>query len=164
MAQMGPIEVFFRLIQTLPTFWAERIWILRTCFLICWTPNFWMFRSPDLQIPRFPGPQISKFPDFQVPRLPDAAGAAELGRILRSQPDPSPNAPRDQIRRKGVLLRCFQENKATEILRRLPNMSQKGLGGFVPTNPDLANILGRIDLDFENIHFLDFWDLAWLFV
>ena len=37
-----------------------------------------------------------KFPDFQVPRFPDAAA----GRTLRSQPDPSPNAPRDQIRRK----------------------------------------------------------------
>ena len=27
---------------------------------------------------------------------------------------------------------------------------------FVPTNPDLADILGRTDLDFENFHFLDF--------
>ena len=44
------------------------------------TPNFWISRSPGLQIPRFP----------------DAAG-----QILRSQPDPPPNAPRDQIRRKG---------------------------------------------------------------
>ena len=37
-----------------------------------------------------------------APRFPDAAGAggAGAGRILRSQPDPSPNAPRDQIRRK----------------------------------------------------------------
>ena len=33
--------------------------------------------------------------------LAGAAGAAcAAGRILRSQPDPSPNAPRDQIRRK----------------------------------------------------------------
>ena len=40
-----------------------------------------------------------KFPDFQVPRFPDAAAD---GRTLRSQPDPSPNAPRDQIRRKGL--------------------------------------------------------------
>ena len=56
------------------------------------SPNFWISRPPDLQIPRFP--------DFQAPRFPDAdAGAA--GRTLRSQPDPSPNAPRDQIRRKG---------------------------------------------------------------
>ena len=52
--------------------------------------NFWISRSPDLQIP--------KIPDFQVPRFPDAA---DDGRTLRSQPDPSPNAPRDQIRRKG---------------------------------------------------------------
>ncbi len=38
-----------------------------------------------------------------APRFPDAAGAGAAGgagRILRSQPDPSPNAPRDQIRRK----------------------------------------------------------------
>ena len=64
----------------------------------------------------FPGPQISKFPDFQAPdlqipkfldlqvsRFPDASGGAgaAAGRTLRSQPDPSPNAPRDQIRRKG---------------------------------------------------------------
>ena len=52
--------------------------------------NFWISRSPDLQIPQIP--------DFQVPRFPDAACD---GRTLRSQPDPSPNAPRDQIRRKG---------------------------------------------------------------
>ena len=41
--------------------------------------------------------------DFQVPRFPDAAASAAAadGRTLRSQPDPSPNAPRDQIRRKG---------------------------------------------------------------
>ena len=54
---------------------------------------FWISRSPDLQIP--------KIPDFQVPRFPDAAGGAGAGRILRSQLDPSPNAPRDQIRRKS---------------------------------------------------------------
>ena len=35
-----------------------------------------------------------------APRFPDAAGGAGAGRTLRSQPDPSPNAPRDQIRRK----------------------------------------------------------------
>ena len=59
------------------------------------SPNFWISRSPDFQIP--------KFPDFQVLRFPDAADAgagAGAGRTLRSQPDPSPNAPRDQIRRK----------------------------------------------------------------
>ena len=46
-----------------------------------------------------------KFPDFQVPRFPDAAAD---GRTLRSQPDPSPNAPRDQIRRKGPC--CDQDS------------------------------------------------------
>ena len=29
-----------------------------------------------------------------------------------------------------------------------------GPGGFFPTNPDLANILGDPDFDFENFHFL----------
>ena len=29
-------------------------------------------------------------------------------------------------------------------------------GGFFPTNPDLADFLGRTDLDFENCYFLDF--------
>ena len=53
--------------------------------------NFWISRSPDLQIP--------KIPDFQVPRFPDAADGGGCGRTLRSQPDPSPNAPRGQIRR-----------------------------------------------------------------
>ena len=33
-----------------------------------------------------------------------------------------------------------------------------GPGGFVPTNPDPANILGRTDLDFENFYFFGcFW-------
>ena len=27
-----------------------------------------------------------------------------------------------------------------------------------PTNPDLADILGRMDFDFENFHFFDFLD------
>ena len=58
------------------------------------SPNFSISRPPDLQIPRFP--------DFQVPRFPDAAAGA--GRILRSQPDPSPIAPRAQIRCKEPLL------------------------------------------------------------
>ena len=31
-----------------------------------------------------------------------------------------------------------------------------GPGGFFPTNPDLADILGRTDFDFENFCFLDF--------
>ena len=35
---------------------------------------------------------------------------------------------------------------------------QMGPGGFFPTNPDLANILGRMDFNFEKFyvfHFLD---------
>ena len=33
-----------------------------------------------------------------------------------------------------------------------------GPGGFCPTNPDLADILGDMDFDFENSYFLDFLD------
>ena len=32
-----------------------------------------------------------------------------------------------------------------------------GPGGFFPTNPDLADILGRTDLDFDNFIFWDFF-------
>ena len=56
--QMGQDD-FFLLIQTLPTFWAERIWILRMLI-------FWFFGP---HISGFPGPKMSKFPDFQVPRF-----------------------------------------------------------------------------------------------
>ena len=56
-------EDFFLLIQTLPTFWAERIWTLTLfIFLIFWTPNFWISRFPDFKVPRSL--------DFQVPALP----------------------------------------------------------------------------------------------
>ena len=37
-----------------------------------------------------------------------------------------------------------------------PRWAQMGPGGFFPTNPDLADILGRTDFDFENFYFLDF--------
>ena len=41
-------EDFFLLIQTLPTFWAERIWNLRiSTFFILWIQNVWISRSPD---------------------------------------------------------------------------------------------------------------------
>ena len=39
---------------------------------------------------------------------------------------------------------------------------QIGLGVFFPTNPDLAIILGRTDLDFENFYFFDFLDPKFL--
>ena len=32
-----------------------------------------------------------------------------------------------------------------------------GQEDFVPTNPDLADILGRTDFDFENLIFFIFW-------
>ena len=43
-----------------------------------------------------------------------------------------------------------------------PRWPQMGPGGFFPTNPDLADILGRTDLDFENFYFFDFLDPKFL--
>ena len=57
MAPNGARRCFSLLIQTLPTFWAERIWILIIFF---WT-----------QISGSPNSQISRFPDFQTPPAPD---------------------------------------------------------------------------------------------
>ena len=37
-----------------------------------------------------------------------------------------------------------------------PEMAQMGPGGFFPTNPDLADIWGDTDSDFDNCYF---WDL-----
>ena len=104
----------FRHKKISPTFWAERILILRTF-------DFWSFLGsqifglgplgphvgPPTLGPIGPthfGPHVGPptwahplGPHVGPPTLgPDAAA----GRILRSQPDPSPNAPRDQIRRK----------------------------------------------------------------
>ena len=51
--QMGPGVFFFLLIQTLPTFWATRILILRIFILgICLDPKFLDFQVPDFQISR----------------------------------------------------------------------------------------------------------------
>ena len=67
--------------------------------------NFLDFLAPNLG-PAGPGlgPKLGpKLGPGLGPGLgPDAAGAAAgaAGRILRSQPDPSPNAPRDEIRCK----------------------------------------------------------------
>ena len=66
-------------------------------------PNFFM-GGPHVGPPTW----APRGPTHKGPGLgPGAAagGAACAGRILRSQPDPSPNAPRDQIRRKEPLLR-----------------------------------------------------------
>ena len=43
-----------------------------------------------------------------------------------------------------------------------PGWPQVGPGGFFPTNPDLANILGRTDLDFENFYFFHVLDPKFL--
>ena len=85
---------------------------------IFWTPNFWISRSPDLQIPRFPGCQIS-----------DAAGAA-AGRVLRSQLDPSPNAPRDQIRRRALAATSASRDK----IRRKKPLLRPRMNGNSQTN------------------------------
>ena len=37
-----------------------------------------------------------------------------------------------------------------------------GQEDFFPTNPDLADILGRTDLEFENFHFFHFVDPKFL--
>ena len=38
-----------------------------------------------------------------------------------------------------------------------PRWPPMGPGGFFPTNPDLADIVGRTDFDFENFYLLDFF-------
>ena len=77
--QIGP-GGFFLLIQTLPTFWAERIWISTLFLFVFWIPNFWFSRSPDFQVSRtltwawlgrawaWPGPEIAGAPSAAAPR------------------------------------------------------------------------------------------------
>ena len=70
MAPNGARRIFFLLIQTLPTFWAERILILRIfIFWIFLDPKFPDFQVPKFQISRF---QNSGFPDFQISGFPDS--------------------------------------------------------------------------------------------
>ena len=51
--------------------------------------------------------------------------------------------------------------------KNLLEMAQNKAWSFFPANPDLANILGRMDLDLENFHLGDFWDSrfpdSWIF-
>ena len=56
-----------------------------------------------------------------------------------------------------------KENTLTSIFRFFRPTPKIGPDGpkwaqedFFPTNPDLADILGRTDFDFENFYFLDF--------
>ena len=42
-------------------------------------------------------------------------------------------------------------------MEKILKWHQMGPGGFSLTNPDLADILGRTDLDFGNFYCFDFW-------
>ena len=42
--------------------------------------------------------------------------------------------------------------------KKLPEMAPHGARKFFINNPDLADILGRTDLDFDSFYFFDFWD------
>ena len=64
--------------------------------------NFYFFdlldpKYLDFQVPRSPNSQISRFPDFQTPPAPP-----DLDELSDPNLTPSPNAPRDQIHRKGL--------------------------------------------------------------
>ena len=123
-------KIFFRLIQTLPTFWAERIWILRIpIFWIFRTPHFWISRFPDLQIPRFPGPQISKFPNSQISRFPDfqtppAAPAPALPDEL-SDPNLTPLPTHPGIKYVAGSPCCDKSRAGPEEARRPQEQSLK---------------------------------------
>ena len=48
-------------------------------------------------------------------------------------------------------------------MEKLPEMATNGVRSFVcRTNPDLANLMGDTDVDFENLYFLDFLDTKFL--
>ena len=113
-----------------------------------------------------------------APRFPDAAGgagAAGAGRILRSQPDPSPNAPRDQMRCKGLCCNfcmlsvkrwCHNGCRLSRGARTLQWMAidksvkcSKWLdrgSGILSTDRDLANNLSRTYFHADDVQFLDF--------
>ena len=101
----GQEDFLFLLIQTLPTFWAEWNWILRICiFFIFWTPDFYISRSPDFQIPGFPGPrspnsQVPRFPDFQT--LPPAPPPPD--ELLDPSPTPLPTIPGIKYVARGAI-------------------------------------------------------------
>ena len=110
---MGP-EVFFPANPGRHRFWFWEFW-----FCGFFGPQISGFPGPDLKLPdfqvsRFPRPQISKFTDFQVPGFPDAGASGTAGRTFRSQPDPSPNAPRDQIRSAGRTRGVIVPNQKSE--------------------------------------------------
>ena len=47
---------------------------------------------------------------------------------------------------------CFFFRISTAQAKNGPRWPQMGPGGFFPTNPDLADILGRTDFDFEDFY------------
>ena len=60
----------------------------------------------------------------------------------------------------GILKHVFDFSGLWKNCLRWPQIRP---GGFVPTNPDLADILGGTDLDFENFYFIfDFLDHKFL--
>ena len=87
---MGP-EDFFLLIQTLPTFWAERILILRTfIFLIFWAPNLgpaWAQLGPGL------GPAWAQLKPGWGPAWAQLGQLGHLGWAGAQTPPPAPPAP-----------------------------------------------------------------------
>ena len=97
--EMAPNEasrIIFLLIQTLPTFWATRILILRIfIFWIFWIQNF----------------QISRFPDFQKSGLGRAGPLGWAGGVLGRAGGPSgglggpSDGPGGSLRRAGVVPR-----------------------------------------------------------
>ena len=110
--QMGPGELFF---PTNP----DLVDLLGRTDL-----NFDIFYVLDCLDP--------KHLDFQVPRSPNSQSSAGPGRTLRSQPDPSPNAPRDQIRRKEPFLRLSRWDLTLTTVEngfRCLTASCLGLGG-----------------------------------
>ena len=78
-------EDFFLLIQTLPTFWAERILIL--VVFICWA-----FLDPKIPDSRFLDLPISRFLDFPIPRFPHGRPAGDGERLRGSS---GPQDPRN---------------------------------------------------------------------
>ena len=74
---------------------------------------FVIFSIPEFQIPRSPDFQIHRFLVVAV-----AGGGTGAGQTLRSQPDASPNATRDQICCKepgalaAILIVCVEQRHA----------------------------------------------------
>ena len=111
MAPNGAGRFFFLLIQTLPTFWAERTLILRICiFGIFWDPKFPDFQVPDFQNSRNlawaqPGPKLGPWlgPGLgprHGPKLGPGPGP-RLGPKLGPRPGPRRRWRRRRRRRRG---------------------------------------------------------------